>query len=126
MVRWQKIKDRLCFPLLMFLSSDQARSFRLTPIDEERTASTLAHCRGLLLDIGCGTNELTRRYRSMQGMAIGVDVHPWPGADVICDTTNLPFPKALFDTVTMLACLNHIPWERKKQTDSGKRRLSSF
>ena len=63
MVRWQKIKDRLCFPLLMFLSSDQARALRLTPIDEERNAMAFAHCRGLLLDIGCGTNELTRHYR---------------------------------------------------------------
>ena len=123
MVGWQKIKDRLCFPLLMFLSSDQARSFRLTPIDEERTATTLAHCRGLLLDIGCGTNELTRHYRSMQGVAIGVDIHPWPGADVICDTTNLPFPKALFDTVTMLACLNHIPTSQRNRVLQEARRV---
>ena len=109
MVQWQKIKDRLCFPLLMFLSFDQARALRLTPIDEERLTAALAHCRGLLLDIGCGMNELTRHYRSKQGVAIGVDVHPWPCADVLCDTTNLPFPPARFDTVTMLACLNHIP-----------------
>jgi SAM-dependent methyltransferase len=122
-VRWQKIKDRLCFPLLMFLSSDQARSFRLTPIDEERTATTLAHCRGLLLDIGCGTNELTRHYRSMQGVAFGVDVHPWPGADVICDTTSLPFPNALFDTVTMLACLNHIPSSQRNRVLQEARRV---
>src|SRR5205809_8146614 len=86
-VRWQKIKDRLCFPLLMFLSSDQARSFRLTPIDEERTASTLAHCRGLLLDIGCGTNELTRCYRSMQGVGMGVDDNLYAGEDEIYDRT---------------------------------------
>lgn len=109
MVRWQKIKDRLCFSLLMFLSSDQARSPRLTPIDEEQIAMTLAHCRGLLLDIGYGMNELRRHNRAIQGVAIGVDVHPWPGADVLCDTTRLPFPQALFDTATILAFSNHIP-----------------
>jgi SAM-dependent methyltransferase len=122
-VQWQKIKDRLCFPLLMFLSSDQARFLRLTPIDEERIATALAHCRGRLLDIGCGTNELTRHYRSMQGVAIGVDVHPWPDVDVICDTTNLPFPQALFDTVTLLACLNHIPSSKRNRVLQEARRV---
>ena len=109
MVRWQTIKDRLCFPVLVFLSADQAQSVGLTPIDEERVAMALEQCRGLLLDIGCGTNVLARRYRAGQGRAIGVDVHPWPGADVVCDTTALPFADRRFDTVAMLACLNHIP-----------------
>lgn len=78
----------------MFLSSDQSRALRLTPIDEERLATALGHCRGLLLDIGCGTNELTRHYRSMQGVAFGVDVHPWRGADVLCNTTKLHAPRS--------------------------------
>jgi SAM-dependent methyltransferase len=107
----------------MFLSSDQARALRLTPIDAERIAMTLAHCRGLLLDIGCGMNELTRHYRAIQGVAIGVDVHPWPGADVLCDTTTLPFPQALFDTVTMLACLNHIPSSKRHRVLQEARRV---
>jgi SAM-dependent methyltransferase len=122
-VRWQKMKDRLCFPLLAFLSSDQARSLSLTPIDEERVTMALGHCRGLLLDIGCGTNELIRHYRSKQGMAIGVDVYPWPGADVVCDTTTLPFPDALFDTVAMLACLNHVPISKRTQVLQEARRV---
>jgi ubiquinone/menaquinone biosynthesis C-methylase UbiE len=63
----------------------------------------------LVLDIGCGTNDLAMRYRSRQGMAIGVDIYPWPGADVVCDTTSLPFPERHFDIVVMLACLNHVP-----------------
>lgn len=123
MIQWQKIKDRLYFPLLIFLSSDQARSFGLTPIDEERTATALARCRGLLLDIGCGTNELTRYYRSMQKMAIGVDVYLWPGTDVVCDTTKLPFPDAFFDTVTMLACLNHVPRSKRNRVLQEARRV---
>ena len=115
MIEWQKIKDRLCFPLLAFLSSEHARAFRLTPIDEERVAIAVGRCRGLLLDIGCGTNELARRYRARQGTAIGVDVYPWPGADVVCDTTRLPFPDRRFDTVVMLACLNHVPRSKRIQ-----------
>ena len=123
MIRWQKIKDRLYFPLLIFLSSDQARSLGLTPIDEERTGMALAHCHGLLLDIGCGTNELTLHYRSMQKRGIGVDVYPWPGTDVVCDTTRLPLPDASFDTVTMLACLNHISLSQRDRVLQEARRV---
>jgi hypothetical protein len=87
-IEWQTIKDRLCFPLLALLSSEQARALSLTPIDEERVAIALGRCRGLLLDIGCGTNELAGRYRLRQGTAIGVDVYPWPGADVAMIAEN--------------------------------------
>jgi SAM-dependent methyltransferase len=122
-VEWQTIKDRFCFPLLALLSSEQARALNLTPIDEERVAIALGRCRGLLLDIGCGTNELARGYRSRRGMAIGVDVYPWPGADVVCDTTRLPFPDRHFDTVTMLACLNHVPRSMRGQVLQEARRV---
>ncbi len=123
MPRWQKIKDRLCFPLLAFLSSERTRALGLTPIDEERVAIVLGRCRGLLLDIGCGTNELVRGYRLRQGIAIGVDVWPWPGVDVVCDTTRLPFQNNQFDTVVMLACLNHVPQSKRSQVLQEARRV---
>jgi SAM-dependent methyltransferase len=123
MVRWQKIKDRLCFPLLAFLSSEHARAFSLTTIDEERVAIALERCRGSLLDIGCGMNELAVRYKLREGTAVGVDVYPWPGADVVCDTTSLPLPDTHFDTVTMLACLNHIPQSRRSRVMQEARRV---
>lgn len=123
MVRWRTAKDRFCFPLLIFLSSDQAQSLRLTPIDEERVAMVLSRCRGRVLDIGCGMNELIKRYRSQRRMAIGVDVYPWPGADAVCDTTRLPFPDNTFDTITLLACLNHIPASRRDLVLQEARRV---
>jgi SAM-dependent methyltransferase len=122
-VRWQTIKDRVCFPILVLLATDQAHSLGLTPIDEERVAVALRQCRGRLLDIGCGTNDLAQRYRSGQGRAIGVDVHPWPGADVVCDTTILPFADNYFDTVAMLACLNHIPRSKRDRVLQEARRV---
>jgi ubiquinone/menaquinone biosynthesis C-methylase UbiE len=121
-IGWQKIKDRFSFPLLIFLSSERAQALGLTPLDEERVAIALGRSRGLLLDIGCGTNDLARRYRSRQGMAIGVDIHPWPGTDVVCDTTRLPFPDGHFDTVLMLACLNHVPLSKRIQVLQEARR----
>jgi len=122
-VRWQTIKDRLCFPFLILLSTDRAQSLGLTPIDEERVATALKQCRGRVLDLGCGMNNLARRYRSEQGKAIGVDILPWLGADVVCDTTMLPFTDNYFDTVVMLACLNHIPRSKREQVLREARRV---
>ena len=120
---WQIAKDRLCFPLLAFLSSEQARSFGLTPIDDERTRMALTRCRGLVLDLGCGTNRLLAQYRLRHGRGVGVDVYPWPGADIVCDTTGLPFPDLTFDTVAMLACLNHVPLSKRHRVLQECRRI---
>ncbi len=77
-----------------------------TVLMRRRIAAVLPHVRGRMLDIGCGTNELVRAY----GDGEGVDVYPWEGADrVVEDTAHLPFGDASFDTVTIIAALNHIP-----------------
>jgi len=80
-------------------------------LEEERLRAVLPHIRGRLLDIGAGTNSLARMYGSG---AIGVDVHDHGGGALIVeDTRKLPFPDGSFDTVTFLACLNHIPYRRE-------------
>lgn len=72
-----------------------------------RIAAVLPHIRGRLLDVGCGTNELVRAYG---GEGVGVDVYPWPNVDhVVEDTADMPFEGGSFDTVTIIAALNHIP-----------------
>lgn len=74
---------------------------------EWRIRAALPYIRGRLLDIGCGTNQLVTAY---QGKGIGVDIHPWDGVDqVVEDTANLPFTDGEFETVTIIAALNHIP-----------------
>ena len=71
-----------------------------------RIRVVLPQVKGELLDIGCGLNELTRRY----GSGIGCDVYDWGDVDLIVeDTSNLPMDEASFDTVTIIATLNHIP-----------------
>jgi SAM-dependent methyltransferase len=71
-----------------------------------RVRAVLPHIRGRLLDVGCGFNRLVRDYAN----GVGVDVHPWPGADVIvADSATLQWESASFDTVTIIAALNHIP-----------------
>ncbi len=107
-MEWRRIKDRLFFPLVAFLSSERARALHLTPLDDERLKMGLERCRGLVLDIGCGRNELVRRYRAGEKPAVGIDLFSWPGIDLRGDTVRLPFADKAFETVSLLACLNHI------------------
>jgi SAM-dependent methyltransferase len=66
----------------------------------------LAHVHGRLLDVGCGPNKLVKAH----GDGVGVDVHPWPGVDqVVENSAKLPFEDGSFDSVSFVACLNHIP-----------------
>jgi SAM-dependent methyltransferase len=75
-------------------------------LSKRRIQAVLPHVNGRLLDVGCGSNQLVRHYAN----GVGVDVHPWPGADVIVsDTATLAFESESFDTITIVAALNHIP-----------------
>lgn len=75
-------------------------------LERIRLKKVLPYVQGRLLDLGCGFNNLTRLY----GSGVGVDVYPWSGVDVLVeDTALLPFSARSFDTVTLLASLNHIP-----------------
>jgi len=100
----RRIADHLLFPLNMWLSDDASQRLGLTPIDHERVRAVLPHCRGRLLDLGCGNNLLSRNY----GCGFGVDIHPYAGIDARCDSAYLPFQDETFDSVALLACLNHI------------------
>lgn len=71
-----------------------------------RVRTVLPYVKGRLLDIGCGTNELVRVY----GNGVGVDVYPWGTVDIVVENSaHLPFDDGSFDTVTIIAALNHIP-----------------
>src|SRR5262245_45100549 len=76
-----------------------------TTLEEERLEAVFPYVRGRLLDIGAGANTLVKRY----GNGVGVDVHDWGGgALVVQDSSKLAFSDGEFDTVTLIACLNHI------------------
>lgn len=98
--------SRAAFPVLTFLSREQTLKLGLTPIDDERVIMALKHTKGRVLDVGCGANNFVHSY----GNGVGVDVAAWKGCDVVIkDAAKLPFKANSFDTVSFLACLNHIP-----------------
>ena len=74
--------------------------------EKYRIKYVLPFIQGHLLDVGCGYNKLVATYNS----GVGVDVYNWSGVDVLIgDAAFLPFKDKCFDTVTVVAALNHIP-----------------
>lgn len=100
------ILSRIMLPILSLISREKAIDLGLIPIDDERVIMALKYAKGKALDVGCGANNFIRSY----GNGVGVDIFPWEGCDlVVKDPAKLPFKKGAFDTVSFLACINHIP-----------------
>ncbi len=106
----QSIWDFIGFPLSAFLLDEPAqKKLGLTTLKERRLFAVLPLLQGNVLDIGCGHNELIKSYRAKGRQGVGADVFPFEGVDKIVDTTKLPYADKQFDTVTIIAALNHIP-----------------
>ncbi len=83
-----------------------------------RVRTVLPHVRGRFLDIGCGTNQLVRSY---PGDGLGVDVFQWGDVDLVVeDTAALPLDDESFDTVSIVAALNHIPNRREVLMEANR------
>ncbi len=106
----------IAFRLVLF---DQAwlPRFGWTTMEDDRMRAVLPETRGRLLDLGSGTNRLVNTY----GDGVGVDVVDWGGGTVVVpDTADLPFEDASFDTVTFIACLNHIPYRARALAEARR------
>ena len=103
--------NQILLPLKLLIPQPVIRRVPLLKTNADiRTGVVLRAVRGKLLDIGCGTNRLVAQYRRDGGDGVGVDVYPWPGVDqIVEDTSKLPYADASFDTISFVACINHIP-----------------
>lgn len=95
---------------LVELKSEPARRDiarrRMDLLEPWRHRVVLPFIQGKLLDLACGYNNLCPAH----GRGVGVDAFPWEGIDVrIGDAAQLPFGAGTFDTVSVVAALNHIP-----------------
>ncbi len=122
----QFVVDTVLFPVKMIIPQPLIAHIPWMLTNEQiRTGIVGRHLRGRVLDIGCGSNRMIQEYRRKGGDGLGVDVFPWPGADMIVeDTADLPFPEGAFDTISFIACFNHIP-NREKVLEEAKRLLNA-
>src|SRR5690349_15229799 len=114
----QHIWDFTGLPARMVLLPDLvAERLHLTSIRAERMAIVLPELRGRLLDVGAGDNVLVHLYckagSAGSEQSVGIDTVDW-GSDcqIVPDAGRLPFPYRSFDTVSFVACINHIPERR--------------
>ncbi len=110
------LMDLILFPLRILLPDNWIEPMGLTSLRAERMGVVLEQMHGCCLDIGCNDNLLINLYRDKSGnskdslVSAGVDVVKWGGDEIVIKSSaELPFPDATFDTVSFLACLNHIP-----------------
>ena len=100
-------KNIISLPIRLAFSHETVNRFGLRSVRDERYAIVRNHCKGRLLDIGCGNNQLVKDYGHD---SVGVDVWDFGGGTLIVENTaNLPFDNSSFQTVTFVASLNHIP-----------------
>lgn len=117
----QSFYDFIGAPLRMILLPDAvSEKLHLTSLRGERFRKVLPELQGRVLDIGAGDNLLIHLYRQCASLynnspedahqSIGVDVVDWNSdCTIIQNSAHLPFEDNSFDTVSYIACLNHIP-----------------
>lgn len=107
----QYLLNFFLFPFKMIIPQPIINKIPYLKTNKEiRLSLALQNTTGLLLDIGCGENDLVKKYKLQGGDGLGVDVYDWGSVDmVVKDTASLPFENEKFDTITFIACLNHIP-----------------
>lgn len=112
----QSLYDFVGAPLRMLLLPDAVcERLHLTSLRSERFRKVLPELQGRVLDIGAGDNALIQLYKQYNKaeeamQSVGVDIINW-GSDctIIQNAASLPFADHSFDTVTYIACINHIP-----------------
>lgn len=112
----QMLWDLAGAPLRMVVLPDyQSERLGFTSLRAERLRMVLPELHGRVLDVGCGDNMLLRLYQKRNKAfaateSVGADVTAWSDdVMVIENAAHFNFDDASFDTISYIACLNHIP-----------------
>lgn len=107
----QKLLNFLLFPYRAVFLHPIDSGKNLLSLRDDRFAHVARFTKGKVLDVGCGPfNAFVRDYCTDDSQ--GVDFFLYPGlteANLIKDPASFPFPDHSFDTVTLIANINHIP-----------------
>jgi SAM-dependent methyltransferase len=115
--RRQATLDFATFPVRAVLPWRDDR-WGLTSRRSERFIEVASRVQGHTLDIGCGRHDIFVR-EFLGGRGLGIDVFAYDGLEpnqIVEDMRRLPYAEGSFDTVTMVATLNHIP-ERDRDAE---------
>ena len=108
--RLQKLFDFVTFPVRAVRLFDDDR-WGLSSLRTERFDYVAREVQGRCLDVGCGRhNTFVREF--LGGNGVGIDVFRYEGLaeeQIVTDISHFPFEDATFDSVTFIACLNHVP-----------------
>ena len=80
-----KIVNVIFLPVRIFCSHEFTNKLGLVSLRDERCEEVLKNCKGRLLDMGCGNNQLVRKYNNN---SVGVDVYDFGGDAVIVEDTS--------------------------------------
>lgn len=112
--RFQVFKDLATFFIRAFTLIEQDR-WGFSSLRSERFSYVADQVVGYCLDVGCGEHNLfVRQY--LGGYGKGVDVFPYQGLtdeNVVDDLDHFPFDDAVFESVTFIANINHIPRSKR-------------
>ncbi|MBC8468068.1 MAG: class I SAM-dependent methyltransferase [Planctomycetes bacterium] len=106
----QKIADFISFPLRAFTLFEKDK-WGLSSLASERFYYAAEKVCGYCLDVGCGKwNRFVTEF--LNGNGKGIDVYGYEGLteeNIVEDISHFPFEDQVFNSVTFLANLNHVP-----------------
>ena len=83
----------------------------MSSLASERFDYVAKEVRGYCLDVGCGRgNRFVAEY--LDGKGRGIDVFPYEGLEdenVVSDLSRFPYADGVFESVTFIANINHVP-----------------
>ncbi|MCB0322242.1 MAG: methyltransferase domain-containing protein [Bdellovibrionales bacterium] len=107
----EQVLNFVCFPYRAFIQNPNESTRRFMCLRDERMYYVAKHCSGRTLDLGCGPDNVFVK-QFMKGNGQGADVFRYPGlqdSEIIENPPYLAFDDNSFETVTLIANVNHIP-----------------